>query len=75
MMNNKVLVRMSEHLADRLKKVGNDPAKQITEAYRLTIGRSPSGDELAAMTAYAKEFGLANACRVMFNLNEFVFVD
>jgi len=75
MMNNKMMVRMSVHFADRLKKLSDDPLKQITEAYRITIGRNPTEGELAAMTAYAKEFGLANACRVMFNLNEFVFVD
>jgi mono/diheme cytochrome c family protein len=75
MMNNKFMIRMAEHFAQRLSRTSDDPAKQITEAYRLLTGRAPTAQELNAVTAYAKEFGLANACRVMFNLNEFVFVD
>ena len=31
--------------------------------------------ELQRLTEYAREFGLAEACRLLFNLNEFVFVD
>ena len=37
--------------------------------------REPSKTESEQLTAYAKKHGLANACRVILNLNEFVFVD
>ncbi len=75
MMNNPFMITMAEHFAARLKGVSPDIAVQITQAYRLAIGRAPTATEHEAMLAYAKEFGMANACRVMFNLNEFVFVD
>ena len=32
-------------------------------------------DEVDALTRYAEGNGLPNLCRVLFNLNEFVFVD
>ena len=47
----------------------------MTAAVRIALGRGPTEKELEALTAYAEKYGLANACRVVFNLNEFVFVD
>ena len=44
-------------------------------AFRLALGRTPTMDERDALTVYARKHGLANACRVILNLNEFVFVD
>ena len=51
------------------------PAKQIDAAYQLAFGRAPTPPERAAMTAYVERHGLANACRLLFNANEFLFVD
>jgi hypothetical protein len=48
---------------------------RIREAYRLALSREPTERELAALTELAEVHGLANACRVIFNLNEFAFVD
>ena len=36
---------------------------------------APTPEEAAMLTAYAREHGLTNLCRVLFNLNEFSFVD
>jgi len=47
----------------------------VTLAYRLALGRVPSPDERKAMEGYVRQYGLANACRLIFNLNEFAFVD
>ncbi len=69
--NNGFMLTMARHLAGRVEK----DADPIATAFRLAVGRSPSEKERAALTAYAKEHGLANACRVILNLNEFVFVD
>ena len=44
-------------------------------SFRLALAREPTADERQALEAYAKQYGLANACRVILNLNEFVFVD
>jgi hypothetical protein len=47
----------------------------VEAAYRLAFGRAPTRAERAAVAAYARRHGLANACRLLFNANEFVFVD
>ncbi|WP_439620410.1 DUF1553 domain-containing protein [Gemmata sp.] len=75
LLNNKLAVAMAKHFAERVEKLAADDAGRITAAVRLAFGRTPTPKELESLTAYAKEHGLANACRVILNLNEFVFVD
>ena len=58
------------HLATRVEKDGG-----VIVAFRLATGRNATVRERESLEAYAKEYGLANACRVVLNLNEFVFVD
>ena len=41
----------------------------------LEGGAVELGVELKALTNYAKKHGMANTCRAILNLNEFVFVD
>ncbi len=41
----------------------------------LTFGRKPTAQESKLLVDYATRFGLANACRVIFNSNEFLFID
>ncbi len=72
--NNGFMLAMSKHLATRVEKAG-DLAAQVNAAFRFTLGREPSKAESEALTAHSKQHSLANTCRVMLNLNEFVFVD
>jgi hypothetical protein len=58
-----------------VERLGDTPAAQLTAAFRLALGRTPDADELATLTQLAQKHGLANACRVILNSNEFVFVD
>ena len=69
------MLAMTKHFSERLKTLTVDLTDQSDLAYRLTIGRSPTPGELEKLVAYASEHGLANTCRVILNLNEFVFVD
>jgi hypothetical protein len=66
-MNNRFVVRQSEHLAAR--------AKTVEAAYRLILQRAPTPAEAATVGDYAAKHGLANACRVLLNSNEFMFLD
>jgi len=75
LLNNKLCVAMAGHFAARVEKLANDLPGQVTAAYRLALGRSPEKVELDDLVSYARRHGLANACRVIMNLNEFVFVD
>lgn len=74
LLNNKVVLSMSRHLANRLRAIP-DEQQQIDAAFRLALGRAPTSVEQNALVTYAREHGLAQACRVILNLNEFAFVD
>ena len=75
LLNNKFMVRQAEHFAARIEKSSNDLPSQIETAYRLALGRDPTVEESKLLTEYAKQHGLANLCRLIFNTNEFLFVD
>jgi hypothetical protein len=76
MLNDKFIVRQSEHVAQRVKaSAGEGVENQVRQAYRLILHRPPTDGELWAVAAYTQRHGLANACRMLLNTNEFMFVD
>jgi mono/diheme cytochrome c family protein len=75
LLNNNLALAMAKHFAARVEKLGTTDAERVTAAVRLAFGRDPTAKERDALAAYARQHGLANACRVILNLNEFVFVD
>jgi hypothetical protein len=75
MWNNRFVVRYSEHIAKRLENEHADRHEQLRRLVQLAYGRNPNADELNAMVEYADQHGLANACRVIVNSNEFMFVN
>jgi hypothetical protein len=75
MFNDRFVLRQCELLADRVAKMRPDLAGQIEELYLLTLSRKPTAKESQLLIDYAGHFGLANACRVVVNCNEFLFVD
>jgi hypothetical protein len=75
MQNDKLVIRQSEHIAAKLAAQHKDLSQQVTQLYRLVFGREAEPKELSAVTNYAEQFGLANACRFLMNTNEFMFVD
>lgn len=74
-LNNPFVLRQAEHLAERLGATSHDLRTQLQTAYRLAFSRDPTSTELSQMIAYAKKHGLPNTCRMILNLNEFIFVD
>ncbi|HEY1861885.1 MAG TPA: DUF1553 domain-containing protein, partial [Gemmataceae bacterium] len=75
LLNDPFMLKQAEYWAERLRQVNENPAEQIEMAYKLALGRPPSADEKGALLGYAKKRGLANACRLLLNGNEFVFID
>ena len=75
LLNNRFNLYMAERFAERLGRLGEDPVEQIVHAMQLVAQRQPTPDELVDLTSYASEHGLANACRLFFNLSEFVYLD
>jgi hypothetical protein len=75
LLNNPFMVKQAEFFAERVQKQDADPARQIDTAVRLAFGRSPTAAERDALAAHARRHGLANACRLLLNASEFLFVD
>jgi hypothetical protein len=69
------MVAMSKHFAARLQEEGGGMESMMERGFYRALGRPPRADERRALADYAEKNGLANACRLLFNLNEFVFVD
>jgi mono/diheme cytochrome c family protein len=74
-LNNQLALAMAKHFAARVETLDSTTEGRITTAYRLALGREPAAEERDALSDYSRQYGLANACRVILNLNEFTFVD
>jgi hypothetical protein len=74
MLNNRFMVRQSEHLAARLEQSNRDLPAQIAELLLRAYGRPAAEHEVAELRAYAHTHGLANAGRIVINSSEFLFV-
>ncbi len=76
LLNNGFMLAQARHFATRLEREKpNDLAGQIARAQWLAFGRAPTTREQAKFSAFARNYGLANFCRVLLNLNEFTFAD
>ena len=75
MLNNKFVVRQSEHIAARLESDARDLPGRIERAYELILCRPATAHEIERVSNYASEHGLANAVRMLLNSNEFMFVN
>lgn len=75
LLNNDFVVVQSRHFAERLVSQTRNIKEQIRFAIRESLGRPATGSEVAPLEKFAQANGLANTCRLIFNLNEFMFVD
>jgi hypothetical protein len=75
LMNNPLIVRQAEHMSERIRSLSAEARQQVAWAYRLALSREPAAAETDRLVKYAEEFGLASACRLILNSNEFLFVD
>jgi mono/diheme cytochrome c family protein len=74
--NGHFVNRQSQHMAERLRReAGPDAVKQIDLAYRLALARPPTAGETQVMLDFLQRESLEQMCRVIFNLNEFAYVD
>jgi Protein of unknown function (DUF1553)/Protein of unknown function (DUF1549) len=75
LLNDRYLVRMAEHTAQRIARQYGAVESQVASAVRLTLYRRPTTDETQKLAEFTHAFGLTETCRLLFNLNEFVFID
>ncbi|MFZ4817456.1 MAG: DUF1553 domain-containing protein [Limisphaerales bacterium] len=75
LMNHKLAVSMSRHWAARLEREAQTTPERVSLGMCLALGRGPTPDESEALVRHTEQHGLASTCRLLLNLNEFVFVD
>ena len=75
LLNNGLMLTMARHMAARVEKLSHSVPDQVVDAFRLALSRLPTPEEHRELTAYAEAHGITSLCRVLINLNEFVFVD
>ncbi len=75
LLNNGFSLVMSKHFAANVVSEKPTLPEQVGLAFHRAAGRSATESEFQELTTYATKHGLANLCRVLFNLSEFVYVD
>lgn len=76
LLNNGFMLVQARHFAERVQReAGEAVAAQVERAYRLAVGHAPTAQDQAQLVSFTEKNGLPNLCRVLFNLNEFTFVD
>ncbi len=75
LMNDDFVLRHSERFAQRLEEQGTGATDRIRAAFRLALSREPNEGELVKFKALADRHSFAAVCRVLFNSDEFLFID
>jgi len=75
LLNDPFMLKQAKFLAESLRAKAREPLQQVERAYLRLYGRRPSSAEAQAVAAFVQTHGLAQACRMLFNANEFLFVD
>ena len=73
--NNEFVLHASEWLAARLEREKDSADAGVRRAVELVWLRKPTVEEHQAFIRYVESHGLVALCRVLFNSNEFLFVD
>jgi len=68
-LNNQLSIAMSQYFAARVVE------QPIDYLFRIALQRDPTAEERNELARYTEQHGLSNTCRLVLNLNEFVFVD
>ncbi|MFO0891671.1 MAG: PSD1 and planctomycete cytochrome C domain-containing protein [Isosphaeraceae bacterium] len=75
LLNNPFVLRQAEHLARRLERERSTLPDRIDRLFELVVNRPAGSTERSELEAYARRHGLVNACRMLLNSNEFLFLD
>ncbi len=74
-LNNQLSVAMAAHFAARVNAAAQQPAARLERAWQIAFQRPPTEGERTALLQHLQQHGLEHTCRLLLNLNEFVFVD
>jgi hypothetical protein len=80
LLNNEFVIARAKEFAERLRKI--DPAHAdswVTNGWEIALGRAPTAAErakaLALLETPDQSKALADFCLMLFNLNEFIYVE
>jgi hypothetical protein len=75
LMNNSLVFRLSDALADRVREHSKDSSeRQIADVYQRVFSRDPTEPEIQQAVAFTVRHGLSAFCRIALNSNEFLYV-
>jgi Protein of unknown function (DUF1549)/Protein of unknown function (DUF1553) len=76
LLNNPFVIDQSRRFAERIaREAGPDVAEQVRLAFRRALLKGVEESEIEALADYVRQHGLDGLCRVLFNTNEFLYVD
>jgi hypothetical protein len=75
LLNDDFVLAHSRVLAKAIEKESSEQDRQVALACERVWGRPPNDSERDEFAAFAKKHGLPNFCRVLFNSDDFLFVD
>lgn len=76
LMNSEFVADAARAFAARVEgETGNDPAKQVQRVFALALQRQPDAAELESCVEFRASRSLLELCRVVLNLNEFIYID
>lgn len=76
LLNGRTSNRVAKAFARRLvREVGSSPQEQVERAFRLAVGRPPTGEERSLSLEFLKTETLEEFSLALFNLNAFLYVN
>ncbi len=77
--NDAAVLHLEPAIGERLQRQVDDQGRSIESVIQSAmvqaVGRRASTEEVALFHSYIDQHGWSNFCRVLFNLNDFVFVE
>ena len=76
MMNSDFVLNEARAFAERLRReTDGQPASLVDAGWWLALGRAPNSDERRTALDFLARNSLTDLCLMLFNLNEFIYVD
>ena len=76
MMNSSFVLEQARAFAGRLSsEAPGSPGGLVDRAWRIALGRAPAEVERRAAVAFLERNSLPDLCLMVFNMNEFIYVD
>ena len=80
MYNGRLVQAEAPHFAARIRAQAEGTEEQIAVAFQLAFGREPSETESRKMQQFMERIeapgdSLTALCRILYNSNEFIYVD